>query len=139
MKVHDLITQTYTGIYNGSWRGLYDDPIGEMDTKSTLGEHLELWTETTLAGLCTNKDGSSSAASALVIGLAGGQLVYFLEKYTDVQLTIVEESQEMVDIAMNYFQLPSSMLDRISVIGLNEYAKSQCLRCSHFDTIIIDR
>ena len=124
------------GTYNGSWRGLYAEAMGEMDANSTIGQHLELWTETTLAGMCTNQESSR----ILVIGLAGGQLISFLHKHIlNVELTVVEESQRMVDITVDYFDLPSFLLDCVSVVNPTEYVKSRCLdtECS-FDTIIVN-
>jgi hypothetical protein len=131
------------GVYNGIWRGLYTDAMGEMDVNLRIGRHLELWTETTMAGLCGNDDAKESIR-VLVIGLAGGQLVSFLNTYySNMQqlLTVVEPSQQMVDIAIKYYQFPPNLLHCVSIMDPIEYVKSQCLQDGEYgdyDTIIVN-
>jgi hypothetical protein len=129
------------GIYHGCWKGLYAEAMGEKDmaTGSILGQNLELWVETTLAGLSTTNN-QSSHVRILVIGLAGGQLASFLHKYiANLDLHIVEASQTMVDVAVKYYQLDSAVLDCVSITDPVEYVKSQCLKdVGDFDTIIVN-
>ena len=129
------------GIYHGCWKGLYAEAMGEKDmaTDSISGSNLELWVETTLAGLSvTNKQ--SPHVRILMIGLAGGQLASFLHKYISIlELHIVEGSQVMVDIAVKYYQLNSAVLDCVSIMDPIDYVKSQCLKDEgDFDTIIVN-
>ena len=56
------------GVYNGCWTGLYAEAMGEMDTNSTVGQHLELWTETTLAGLSVT---NQQASNVQIVNTAG--------------------------------------------------------------------
>lgn len=131
------------GIYNGSWRGLYADATGEMNVSLKIGRHLELWTETTLAGLLCAANGTDSLR-VLVIGLAGGQLVSFLSMYySNAQLTVIEPSQRMVDIAVKFFQFPPNLLGCVSIVNPIDYVvkNSQCLRdgdYGNYDTIIVN-
>jgi spermidine synthase len=129
------------GTYNGCWRGLYAEAVGEMDVAHSLGQVLESWTDTTLAGLSVTNKQSSSNARILVIGLGCGQLVTFLQNHVaNVELQVVEASKSMVDIAVKYYQLSSCELDCISIEDPNEYVKSQCLngQAGDFDTIIVN-
>lgn len=132
------------GIYNGSWRGLYADAMGEMDVSFRIGQHLELWTETTLAGLLCAANGTESLR-VLVIGLAGGQLVSFVNTYySDAQLTVVvEPSQRMVDIAVKFFQFPPNLCGCVSIVNPIDYVMKNipCLRdrdYGSYDTIIVN-
>lgn len=127
------------GIYNGCWRGLYADALGEMDTSHSIGQRLESWTETTLAGLSSaNKE----SAKVLMIGLGCGQLVSFLQNHiTDMDLRVIEASQSIVDIAVKYFQLPTCVLDKIQITDPIDYVKRQCSQgqdVGEFDTIIVN-
>ena len=129
------------GTYRGCWRGLYAEPLEEMDMKNnSIGQNLESWTATTVAGL-TSSSSLSNSSRVLVIGLGCGQLVSFLQRYiTNVELQVVESSQLMVDIATNYYQL-DSILDYVSVVDPTEYVKSQCVESQEvggFDTIIVN-
>ena len=147
------------GTYRGCWRGLYAEAVGgEMDmtnASSSIGQVLESWTETTLAGLSVTKKRSArpeassseneigSAARILVIGLGCGQLVSFLQNHVEnVELLVVEASQKMVDIAAEYFQLPPSLLRCVSVVDPNEFVKRQCSGDQDvgdlFDTVIVN-
>ncbi len=126
------------GTYNGSWRGLYADALGEMDTSHSIGQRLESWTETTLAGLSiANKE----SAKILVIGLGCGQLVSFLQNHMqDAQLRVIEASHSIVDIAVKYYQLPTCVLDNVQIIDPMDYVKRQCIegQIGEYDTIIVN-
>ena len=139
------------GTYYGCWHGLYAEAVGEIDMNNSIGSVLESWTDTTLAGLSVTKTKQSSLSDEnifesvhiLVIGLACGNLVTFLQKHIEnVELYIVEESQRKVDIAVKYYQVPTSVLDCISIVDPIEYVKS----CQEeedqvgntFDTIIVN-
>ena len=132
------------GTYCGCWRGLYAEPVEEMDMSNSVGKVLESWTETTLAGLSVMNKQSSAKARILVIGLGCGQLVSFLQNHvTNLDLHIVEESQVMIDIALEYYQLSPCLLDCVSIVDPTEYVKSQRLEgqaevVHEFDTIIIN-
>ncbi|KAL7539631.1 LOW QUALITY PROTEIN: hypothetical protein ACHAXR_010094 [Thalassiosira sp. AJA248-18] len=131
------------GTYHGCWRGLYAEAVGEMDMANSIGQVLESWTETTLAGLSVTNNQSSSNARILVIGLGCGQLVSFLRHHvSDVELHVIEGSQTMIDIALKYYQLPPCLLDCVSIVDPTEYVKSQRLEgqeeVGEFDTIIIN-
>jgi len=145
------------GTYRGCWRGLYAEAVGgEMDmtnTSSSIGQVLESWTETTLAGLSVtnNKRSASSssenekdsAARILVIGLGCGQLVSFLRNHVDnAELRVIESSRSMVDIATEYFHFPPSLLCCVSVVDPSEFVKSQCPGDQDvgdlFDTVIVN-
>lgn len=120
------------GLYRGCWRGLYAEAVGEMDMSKSLGECLESWVETTLAGL-------SVKGRVLVIGLGNGQLVSFLQKHMDdIQLHIVDTSVTFVDIAFKYFNLDSSLSDRISIQDPLEFVKNESTNDSTYDTIIVN-
>lgn len=120
------------GTYRGCWRGLYAEAVGEMDMSKSLGERLESWVETTLAGL-------SVKGRVLVIGLGNGQLVSFLQKHIeDIQLHIVDTSVTFVDISFKYFNLNSSLRDRISILDPLEFVKNECTHDCTYDTIIVN-
>lgn len=131
------------GTYHGCWRGLYAEAVGEMDMSKSIGQVLESWTDTTLTGLSVvTNNKSSSTARVLVLGLASGQLISFLQHHNpNVQLTVVEGSSAAVDIAVKYYHLDPSVLDCVSIVDPLEYVKSQC--CleqggEEFDTIIVN-
>ena len=128
------------GTYCGCWRGLYAEPIEEMDISNSIGKVLESWTETTLAGLSVTNKQSSAKTRILVFGLGCGQLVSFLQNHvTNLELHIVEESQVMIDIALEYYKLPSCLLDCISIVNPTEYVRSKRKEVNcEFDTIIIN-
>jgi hypothetical protein len=123
------------GTYHGCWLGLYADAVGEMDIATSIGQVLESWTDNTLTGLSITK----SSARVLVLGLASGQLISFLQKHNPtVQLIVVEASTTAVDIAVKYYRLHPSVLDCVSVVDPLEYVKSQCLEGGEFDTIVVN-
>ena len=126
------------GTYNGCWQGLYADALGEMDTSHSIGERLESWTDTTLAGLSiSNKE----SARILMIGLGCGQLVSFLQNHaTDAELRVLEASQSIVDIAVKYYELPTLALDNIDITNPIDYVKRQCSQNQvvEYDTIIVN-
>lgn len=123
------------GTYHGCWHGLYAEAVGEMDMSTSIGQVLESWTDTTLVGLSD----TTSSARVLVIGLASGQLISFLQQHNpNVQLQVVEASSTAVDIAVKYYNLHPSMLDCVTVADPLEYVKSQCLKGGEFDTIIVN-
>ena len=131
------------GTYHGCWRGLYAEPVGEMDMTNSIGQVLESWTETTLAGLSASNNQLSSKARILVIGLGCGQLVSFLRNHVaDVELRVVEGSQTMIDIALKYYRLPPCLLDCVSIVDPTEYVKNKRSEVQEevgeFDTIIIN-
>ena len=133
------------GTYTGCWYGLYAEALGELDMKHSIGQVLESWTETTLAGLSTtNKQSSSSSPSSsyndtriLVFGLGGcGNLVSFLQNHVmNVELTVIEPSKSMVDIAVKYYQF--THVDCVTIVDPVEYVKSG-QRGGKFDTIIVN-
>ncbi len=126
------------GTYNGCWRGLYADALGEMDTSHSIGQRLESWLETTLAGMSiANKE----SAKILMIGLGCGQLISFLQNHvTDVELRVIEASQSVVDIAVKYYQLPTCALDNIQITDPIDYVKRECSQgqVGEYDTIIVN-
>ena len=123
------------GTYHGCWHGLYAEAVGEMDMSTSIGQVLESWTDTTLTGLSDTK----SSARLLVLGLASGQLISFLQQHNpNVQLQVVEASSTAVDIAVKYYNLHPSVLDCVTVVDPLEYVKSQCLKGGEFDTIIVN-
>jgi len=124
------------GIYTGYWTGLYAEPYEEMNISYPLGQALESWTTTTLAGLCSSSS-LVDAPRVLVFGLGCGQLVSFLQRYiTNIELQVVEPSQLMFDVAKTYYQLQPAVLDCVSIIDPIEYTKSQ--NGGGFDTIIVN-
>jgi len=127
------------GTYNGCWRGLYADALGEMDTSHSIGQRLESWTETTLAGLSVANEESTRI---LMIGLGCGQLVSFLQNHVaGVELQVVEASQSIVDIAVKYYQFPTCALENVHIIDPIEYVKRQCSQGQvggEYDTIIVN-
>ncbi|KAL9189397.1 hypothetical protein ACHAXT_009072 [Thalassiosira profunda] len=121
------------------WRGLYAEAMGEMEVSDStaVGQNLEQWTETTLAGLAAAGEDEGSPR-ILVVGLAGGQLVSFLRRHiTNAEIHVVEESQTMVDIAIQHFGLCSSDL-RVSVVDPREYLASIRDRQVTFDVVIVN-
>ena len=121
------------GTYHGCWRGLYTETIGEMDISKPLGDSLETWVETTIAGLSVIE----SQARILVIGLGSGQLVSFLHKYNpDIQLHIIEESAANVDIALRYYNLSSTLHECVTVSNPMVFIQNQNSNDFTYDTII---
>ena len=124
------------GIYTGCWTGLYAEPYEEINISYPLGQALESWTSTTLAGL-TSSSSLVDAPRVLVFGLGCGQLVSFLQRYiTNNELQVVESSQLMFNVAKTYYQLQPAVLDCVSIIDPIEYIKSQ--NGGGFDTIIVN-
>jgi len=75
--------------------------------------------------------------SILMLGLGGGTLVrYFHNHFPDTQLTVVELSQPVIDIAKNYFYLPTNW-QNLTII--NDDAEDHITQTNnHYDIIIID-
>ena len=128
------------GIYTGCWTGLYAEPYEEMNISNQLGQALESWTSTTMAGL-TSSSSLVDAPRVLVFGLGCGQLVSFLQRYiANIELQVVEPSQLMFDVAKTCYQLQPAVLDCVSIIDPIEYVKNQCLEENGggFDAIIVN-
>jgi hypothetical protein len=123
------------GTHHGCWRGLYAETIGEMDVSRPLGDSLETWVETTIAGLSVIE----SQARILVFGIGSGQLVSFLHKYNpDIQLHIIEESAINVDIALKYYNLSSTVHECVTVSNLLDFIQNQSSNDFTYDTIIVN-
>jgi len=126
------------GIYTGCWTGLYAEPYEEMNISYPLGQALESWTSTTLAGL-TSSSSLVDAPRVLVFGLGCGQLVSFLQRYiTNIDLQVVESSQVTFEVAKTCYQLQPAVLDCVSIIDPIEFVKNQCREENSFDTIIVN-
>jgi len=126
------------GIYTGCWTGLYAEPYEEMNISYPLGQALESWTSTTLAGL-TSSSSLVDAPRVLVFGLGCGQLVSFLQRYiTNIELQVIESSPLLFDVAKTYYQLQPRVLDCVSIVDPIEYVKNQYREENRFDTIIVN-
>jgi len=124
------------GTYHGCWRGLYAEAVGEMDMSKNVGQVLESWTDTTLTGLSVITE---SSARVLIIGLASGQLISFLQQHNpNAQFHVVEESPTAVHIAHTYYNLHHSVLSCVHPVDPMKYVLSECLKGTEFDTIIVN-